>query len=115
MTQEALLAAVPRLAAGAVLERKPVVAEGEFVWGHVLTTPDRAEGIHKQAEPKLGNFARPSPPVSLRLSPRLCDTLRVDNLRELAIIWESPFPLTGAPATDEREGRSNVRRGGHIW
>ena len=45
VTQEALLAAVPRLAAGAVLERKPVVAEGEFVWGHVLTTPDRAEGM----------------------------------------------------------------------
>ena len=45
VTQEALLAAVPRLAPGAVLERKPVVAEGEFVWGHVLTTPDRAEGM----------------------------------------------------------------------
>ncbi len=45
MTQEALLAAVPRLAPGAVVERKPVVAEGEFVWGHVLTTPDRAEGM----------------------------------------------------------------------
>ena len=45
LTQYALLAAVPRLAPGAVLERKPVVAEGEFVWGHVLTTPDRPEGL----------------------------------------------------------------------
>ena len=45
LTQDALLAAVPRLAPGAVLERKPVVAEGEFVWGHVLTTPDRPEGM----------------------------------------------------------------------
>ncbi len=45
VTQDALLAAVPSLAPGAVLERKPVVAEGEFVWGHVLTTPDRPEGM----------------------------------------------------------------------
>ncbi len=45
VTQDDLLAAVPRLAPGAVLERKPVVAEGEFVWGHVLTTPDRPEGM----------------------------------------------------------------------
>ena len=45
VTQEVLLAAVPRLAPGTVLERKPIVAEGEFVWGHVLTTPDRAEGM----------------------------------------------------------------------
>ena len=45
LTQDALLAAVPHLAPGALLERKPVVAEGEFVWGHVLTTPDRPEGM----------------------------------------------------------------------
>ena len=45
VTQDDLLAAVPRLAPGAVLERKPVVAEGEFVWGHVLATPDRPEGM----------------------------------------------------------------------
>ena len=45
VTQDALLTAVPRLAPGAVLERKPIVAEGEFVWGHVLTTPDRPEGM----------------------------------------------------------------------
>ena len=45
LSQDALLAAVPQLAPGAVLERKPVVAEGEFVWGHVLTTPDRPEGL----------------------------------------------------------------------
>ena len=45
VTQDALLAAVPHLAPGALLERKPVVAEGEFVWGHVLTTPDRPEGM----------------------------------------------------------------------
>ena len=45
LTQDALLAAVPRLAPGTVLERKPIVAEGEFVWGHVLVTPDRPEGM----------------------------------------------------------------------
>lgn len=39
-----LHAAVPRLRPGVRVQRKPVVAEGEFVWGHVLTTPDYPEG-----------------------------------------------------------------------
>ncbi len=38
------LAAAPRLAADAALERKPVVGEGEFVWGQVLRTAARSEG-----------------------------------------------------------------------
>ena len=29
---------------GARLERKPVIADGEFRWGYVLTTPSRPEG-----------------------------------------------------------------------
>ena len=33
-----------RLARGARLERKPVLAGGEFRWGYVLSTPDRPEG-----------------------------------------------------------------------
>ncbi len=37
--------AVPCLAAGVSVERKPVLAEGEFVWGHVLTTAGYPEGI----------------------------------------------------------------------
>ena len=39
-----LLSAVPTLVPQARLERKPVVGEGEFVWGQVITTPERAEG-----------------------------------------------------------------------
>ena len=37
--------AVPLLAAGVKVERKPVIADGEFQWGHVLTTPGRPEGV----------------------------------------------------------------------
>jgi flavin-dependent dehydrogenase len=41
---EALLAAVPRLAAGVAVKRKPVLGAGEFVWGHVLVTDGYPEG-----------------------------------------------------------------------
>jgi hypothetical protein len=36
--------AVPRLAADVRVERQPVLAEGEFVWGYVLTTAGYPEG-----------------------------------------------------------------------
>lgn len=36
---------VPHLAAGARVERKPVLGEGEFIWSQVLTTEGRPEGI----------------------------------------------------------------------
>jgi FAD-dependent halogenase len=39
-----LYRAVPRLAAGAQVERKPVLAKGEFVWGEVLVTAGYPEG-----------------------------------------------------------------------
>ena len=39
-----LLAAVPTLLPEARLERKAVVGEGEFEWGQVVSTPERAEG-----------------------------------------------------------------------
>ena len=39
-----LHSAVPRLGTGVQVQRKPVVAQGEFVWGYVLTTPDYPEG-----------------------------------------------------------------------
>jgi flavin-dependent dehydrogenase len=42
--QTALYRAVPRLATGVRVERKPVLAEGEFVWGYVLTTAGYPEG-----------------------------------------------------------------------
>ena len=41
---EILLAAVPRLAAGVAVKRKPVLGAGEFVWGHVLVTDGYPEG-----------------------------------------------------------------------
>ncbi len=39
-----LLNAVPRLAEGVQVQRKPVLAEGEFVQGHVLNTVSQPEG-----------------------------------------------------------------------
>ena len=36
---------VPVLAAATVVERKAVLAEGVFAWGHVLSAPHRPEGI----------------------------------------------------------------------
>jgi hypothetical protein len=39
-----LYRAVPRLAAGVKVHRKPVLAEGEFVWGYVLLTAGYPEG-----------------------------------------------------------------------
>jgi hypothetical protein len=39
-----LYRAVPRLAAGVKVARKPVLAEGEFVWGYVLLTAGYPEG-----------------------------------------------------------------------
>jgi len=37
--------AVPRLAPGVEVQRKPIVAAGEFVWGHVLITAGYPEGL----------------------------------------------------------------------
>jgi hypothetical protein len=34
---------VPVLSAGVTVERKPVLGEGEFVWGHVVALPGRAD------------------------------------------------------------------------
>ncbi len=45
VTRLPLYNAVPRLAPGIQAERKPVIGEGEFVWGHVLTTPGHPEGM----------------------------------------------------------------------
>lgn len=43
-SQQRLLGSQPSPAAGAHVERKPVLAEGEFAWGQVLSTPSRPEG-----------------------------------------------------------------------
>ena len=44
LRQTRLYQAVPHLAAGVQVERQPVLAEGEFVWGHVLLTAGYPEG-----------------------------------------------------------------------
>jgi hypothetical protein len=45
ITRTALYHAVPRLAPGIAVQRKPVIAAGEFVWGDVLTTAGYPEGM----------------------------------------------------------------------
>ena len=43
ITQSALYHSVPRLAEGVRVQRKPVLGEGEFVWGYVLSTAGEQE------------------------------------------------------------------------
>ena len=45
ITRTSLYQAVPRLAPGITVQRKPVIAAGEFVWGDVLTTAGYPEGM----------------------------------------------------------------------
>ena len=42
--QQQLFSAVPRLAKGASMQRKPVLGAGEFVWGYTLITNSQPEG-----------------------------------------------------------------------
>ena len=44
-----LLPSVPRLSTGTMVARKPVLAEGEFVWGMTLSTPSQPEGALRVA------------------------------------------------------------------
>lgn len=44
-SRETLLQSVPRLADGVTVQRQPVLADGEFVWGYVLTTAGYPEGL----------------------------------------------------------------------
>jgi hypothetical protein len=39
-----LYQAIPHLADGVTVQRQPVLAAGEFVWGHVLITAGYSEG-----------------------------------------------------------------------
>jgi hypothetical protein len=45
ITRTPLYHAVPRLAPGVQVQRKPVIAAGEFVWGDVLITAGYTEGV----------------------------------------------------------------------
>ena len=77
-----LLPSVPRLSPGTVVARKPVLAEGEFVWGMTLSTPSQPEGA--PCSPLVAAIARLADghtPVSAiidRLSEGLDDARRAD-------------------------------------
>jgi hypothetical protein len=45
ITRTLLYHAVPRLAVGVEVQRKPVIAAGEFIWGDVLITAGYPEGM----------------------------------------------------------------------
>ena len=45
ITRTSLYHAVPRLAPGIAVQRKPIIAAGEFVWGDVLSTAGYPEGM----------------------------------------------------------------------
>jgi flavin-dependent dehydrogenase len=44
VTRTTLYQAIPHLATGIAVQRKPILAAGEFVWGHVLITAGYPEG-----------------------------------------------------------------------
>ena len=77
-----LLPSVPRLSPGTAVARKPVLAEGEFVWGMTLATPSQPEGA--PCSPLVAAIARLSDgqtPVSAiinRLSEGLDDARTAD-------------------------------------
>jgi flavin-dependent dehydrogenase len=45
LTRTPLYRAIPHLAPGVTVQRQPVIAAGEFVWGDVLTTSGYPEGV----------------------------------------------------------------------
>ena len=78
-----LLPSVPRLSAGTSVARKPVLAEGEFVWGTTLTTPSQPEGA--PCSPLVGAIAHlldGQTPVSAIID-RLSDGLDDARLADL--------------------------------
>ena len=42
---ERLYSSVPRLSPGVVIERRPVLGQGEFAWGQVITSPGQPQSI----------------------------------------------------------------------
>ena len=77
-----LLPSVPRLSAGTAVARKPVLAEGEFVWGMTLSTSSQPEGA--PCSPLVAAIARltdgqtPVSSIIDRLSEGLDDARRAD-------------------------------------
>ncbi len=79
-----LLPSVPRLALNTTVARKPVLAEGEFVWGIALSTPSQPEGAPCSplvaAVTQLVNGQTPVSAIIERLSQGL-DGMRLADLR----------------------------------
>ena len=77
-----LLPSVPLLSKGTSVARKPVLAEGEFVWGMTLSTPSQPEGAPCSAlVAAIARLADGQTPVSSiieRLSEGLDDARRAD-------------------------------------
>ncbi len=77
-----LLPSVPRLSSGTTVARKPVLAEGEFVWGTALSTPSQPEGA--PCSPLVAAIARladgqaPVSSIIDRLSEGLDDSRKAD-------------------------------------
>ncbi|MCY3601940.1 MAG: tryptophan 7-halogenase [Chloroflexi bacterium] len=90
-----ILSAIPSLVPQARLERKPIVGEGEFVWGQVITTPERPEGapvsdlialVVGQIDGRraIGDlFDR----LGARLSPEAFDQLRPGIVQALRLLY----------------------------
>ena len=90
-----LLSVIPSLVPQARLERKPVVGEGEFAWGQVIATPERAEGapvsdlvalVVAQIDGRrtIGDlFDR----LADRLSPEALDQLRPGIVQALRLLY----------------------------
>ena len=77
-----LLPLAPRLAVGATVARRPVLAEGEFVWGMTLATPSQPEGAPCSplvaAVARLADGQTPVSAIIARLSEGLDDPRRAD-------------------------------------
>ncbi len=77
-----LLPSVPRLSASTEVARKPVLAEGEFVWGMTLSTPSQPEGAPCSplvaAITRLADGQTPVSAIIERLSQGLDDARKAD-------------------------------------
>ena len=77
-----LLPSVPHLSPGTTVARKPVLAEGEFVWGTTLSTLSQPEGAPCSAlvaaVARLADGRTPVSDIVERLSQGLDDARRVD-------------------------------------
>ena len=73
ITRTTLYRTVPRLATGVEVQRKPVIAAGEFVWSDVLITTGYPEGIlHSRLVAQLVSLVDGHSSVAELLT-RLCE------------------------------------------